>query len=247
MRKQRARQQLGGEANWAQKALIDTLADRSPQEARIMLRRWQLGLLAGAVALSVLGVILYFWAVWAGIVVHVLAVAAFLLWFQLRRNQAGFEAMADLVGSPGGRGGERPPRARGVEARRETRTGGKAGGGKTGGGKTAGGKALEAKASGGKTAGGKASEARPSGGKGAGGKAPEGKGRDPVAETRAAAEAQAGGPTAAGARGGDARPAGEPGAGGGPRGQPAPGGGKAPSPGSPGGGGGRRRKGRREG
>jgi len=97
MRKRRAEQQLGGDANWAQKQLIDALADRSPAEAKTMMRRWQMGLLAAAVIIAVLGGLLYMWSIVAGVVVHVIAIALFVLWFQLRRKQRDFEAMAELV------------------------------------------------------------------------------------------------------------------------------------------------------
>lgn len=97
MRKQRAKEQLGGETNWAQKQLIDALADRSPAEAKTMMRRWQMGLLAVAIVVAVLGGMLYMWSVIAGVVVHVIAIALFVLWLQLRRKQRDFEAMAELV------------------------------------------------------------------------------------------------------------------------------------------------------
>lgn len=97
MRKQRAKEQLGGETNWAQKQLIDALADRSPTEARAMMRRWQVGLLVVAVVLAVLGGVLYIWSIVAGVGVHVLAIAVFLFWLQLRRKQKDFDAMAELV------------------------------------------------------------------------------------------------------------------------------------------------------
>lgn len=97
LRKQRAHQQIGGDANWAQKQLIDALADRSPAEARTMMRRWQVGALAVALALAVLGGLLYMWSIPAGVVVHVIAVAVLVLWLQLRRKRKDFEAMAELV------------------------------------------------------------------------------------------------------------------------------------------------------
>ncbi len=97
LRKQRARQQLGGDANWAQKQLVDALADRSPAEARTLIRRWQAGILSAAILLVVLGVVLYMWSIVAGVVFHVIAIALFVLWLQLRRKQKDFEAMAELV------------------------------------------------------------------------------------------------------------------------------------------------------
>jgi Flp pilus assembly protein TadB len=105
LRKQRARAQLGGHPNWAQKQLVDALADRTPAEAQALMRRWRIGLLAAAVALLVVGSALYVWSIIAGIVAHVLVLGLLLLWFQLRRKREDFEAMARLVsGSPPGRG-----------------------------------------------------------------------------------------------------------------------------------------------
>lgn len=111
LRKERARAQLGGDATWAQKQLVDALADRSPEEARAMMRRWRTGLLVATIALVLLGGLLYVWSVVAGVIVHVLAVAGLLFWLQLRRKQADFEAMADLVS--GGGAGKRKGRKKG--------------------------------------------------------------------------------------------------------------------------------------
>jgi Flp pilus assembly protein TadB len=97
LRKQRAKQQLGPDANWAQKRLVDALADRSPDEARAMMRRWRIALLVAVMVLAVLGALLYGWSIIAGIVVHVLAAGLFLFWIQLRRKRRDFETMADLV------------------------------------------------------------------------------------------------------------------------------------------------------
>jgi Flp pilus assembly protein TadB len=97
LRKRQAQAQLGPDANWAQKRLVDVLAERSPEQARTMLRRWRLGLLAGAIVLGVLGALLYTWSTVAGILVHVVAIALLLLWFQLKRKQSDFETLADLV------------------------------------------------------------------------------------------------------------------------------------------------------
>jgi Flp pilus assembly protein TadB len=106
LRKQRAKQELGGDPNWAQERLIEALADRSPAEARKMMGRWRMVLLAAAIVVAVLGGLLYAWSIVAGVIVHVLALALFLFWFQLRRKQKDFEAMAELVsGRSGGRGG----------------------------------------------------------------------------------------------------------------------------------------------
>jgi Flp pilus assembly protein TadB len=97
LRKQRAREQLPEDANWAQKRLVETMAGQSPEETRAMMRRWRVGVLAITIVLAVLGAVLYLWSVVAGIVVHILAVAAFFLWFRLQRQRRDFEAMADQM------------------------------------------------------------------------------------------------------------------------------------------------------
>lgn len=97
IRKQRAREQIGDDASWAQKRLVDALAERSPDEARAMMRRWRVALLAVAIGLVVLGAVLYVWSLVAGIIVHVLAVVVFFFWLRLHRQRKDFEAMANLV------------------------------------------------------------------------------------------------------------------------------------------------------
>jgi Flp pilus assembly protein TadB len=97
LRKQRAKQQLGPDANWAQKRLVDALADRTPDEARAMMRRWRMAILIGVMVLAVVGALLYAWSIIAAVVVHLLAVGLFLFWVQLRRKRRDFETMADLV------------------------------------------------------------------------------------------------------------------------------------------------------
>jgi Flp pilus assembly protein TadB len=104
LRKQRAKQELGGEPNWAQERLIEALADRSPAESRAMMRRWRRILLVVAVVLAVVGALLYGLSIIAGALVHVVALVVFLFWVQLRRKQGDFEAMADLVSGRRGKG-----------------------------------------------------------------------------------------------------------------------------------------------
>lgn len=112
LRKEQAKRQLAGDVSGAQEKLMDLFAERGPDRSRALIRRWQLGLLIGAIALGVLGVALYFWSVVAGVVVHILAVGVLFLWWQIRRKQADLEAVADLVGGrqPGGRGGRKGKR-----------------------------------------------------------------------------------------------------------------------------------------
>ncbi|MFW6079810.1 MAG: hypothetical protein ACODAE_09320 [Gemmatimonadota bacterium] len=106
VRKQRAKQQLG-EVNAAQERLIEAFAERSPEQSRALIRRWLIGLLAGAIVLAVVGAVLYAWSVIAGVVVHVIAAALLFLWWRLRRQRADLEAMADVVAGRGGGGGGR--------------------------------------------------------------------------------------------------------------------------------------------
>ena len=111
--KKRAAKQQFGEVNAAQERLIDVFAERSPEESRALIRRWQLGMLAGAVVLAILGALLYGWSIIAGILVHVIAGVLLFLWWRLRRQQADLEAMADAISggvAGGGRGGSRGKR-----------------------------------------------------------------------------------------------------------------------------------------
>ena len=104
LRKQRAKQQYG-QVSGSQERLIEFFASRSPEEARRVIGRWQVGLLAAAIILAVLGVALYAWSVVAAVIVHVLAGVVLFLWWQLRRQRPQLEAMADTVGGGGGRDG----------------------------------------------------------------------------------------------------------------------------------------------
>lgn len=97
VRKRRAREQLGDEANWAQKRLVDALAERTPDESRAMMRRWRVALLVATILLVVAGALLYMWSLVAGIIVHLLAVVVFFFWLRLHRQREDFEAMANLV------------------------------------------------------------------------------------------------------------------------------------------------------
>ncbi len=108
LRKRRAKQQFG-EVNAAQERLIEVFAGRTPDEARALIRRWQIGLLAGALVLFVLGLLLYGWSVVAGSIVHVLAIVVLVIWWRVRRQRADLETMADVISGtgPGRRGKKR--------------------------------------------------------------------------------------------------------------------------------------------
>ena len=101
LRKRQAKAQLGDDANWAQKKLVETLGDKSPDEVRTMMGRWTAVLLTIAAVLALGGAFLYRWSVIAGVVVHMLAILVFVVWFQLRRKRAEFEKLAEMLG--GGR------------------------------------------------------------------------------------------------------------------------------------------------
>lgn len=102
LRKRRAKETFG-EVNAAQERLIEMFAERSPEEARRLVRRWKIGLLVGGIALAIIGVFLYAWSVIAGVIVHVLAVVVLVVWWRLHRQSEALEAMADAVHGSTGR------------------------------------------------------------------------------------------------------------------------------------------------
>lgn len=119
LRKQRAMQQLGGEVSGSQQRLMDLFAERTPEEARALIRRWWIGLLAAAILLVVLGGVLYLWSIVAAVVVHALAGVVLFLWWQVHRKRGDLEAVADMVaGSGGGKGGKSAGSGRGGKRRR---------------------------------------------------------------------------------------------------------------------------------
>ncbi len=96
LKKQMARVQLGSDASWVQKQTVEAVAGKSPQEVRTMVRKWTVGLVAGAVLLAVLGVFLYTWSLAAGVVVHGLTVGLLFLAYRFGRQGQG---LADLANS----------------------------------------------------------------------------------------------------------------------------------------------------
>jgi Flp pilus assembly protein TadB len=99
LRKRRAKAQFG-DVGPAQERLLAIFAERSPVEARKLIRRWTVGLLVGGIVLTVLGSVLYAWLWPAGVAVHVLAVVFVVLWWRLHRQRQALEAMANAVGGP---------------------------------------------------------------------------------------------------------------------------------------------------
>ncbi|HSH76176.1 MAG TPA: hypothetical protein VLA09_10875 [Longimicrobiales bacterium] len=94
LKKQRAKAQLGSDATFLQKQTIEAIAGRSPQEVQAMVRRWSLGLFVGAALSVALGAFLYSWALWAGVVVHVLAAVLLFLGYRMRRQAPSLIEMA---------------------------------------------------------------------------------------------------------------------------------------------------------
>ncbi len=105
LKKQRAKQQFG-EVSATQEKLIEMFAERTPEESHRMLRRWRFGFLGGAIALAVVGGLLFLWSIVAAVIVEVLAGVVLFFWWQLHRQRDAFEAMADTVGGRAGRKGK---------------------------------------------------------------------------------------------------------------------------------------------
>lgn len=97
LQKRRAKARLGEDASWAQEKMIDAVGDQSPDQVRAMVKRWLRVLLAAALALAVLGALLYPWSVVAGVAVHVLALGAAFFWFRLRTKREEFVKTAEWV------------------------------------------------------------------------------------------------------------------------------------------------------
>ena len=97
LKKQMAKARLGSDASWLQKQTVEAVAGRSPQDVRTMVRKWRVGLVAGAVLLAVLGVFLYTWSVTAGVVVHVLTVGLFFLAYRLKKQGQGLADLAESL------------------------------------------------------------------------------------------------------------------------------------------------------
>jgi len=97
LKKQRAKAQLGSEANWAQKQTIDAIAGKTPKQVEALVRKWSIGFGAAAAALAVLGVFVYGWSVVAGVFVHVLAAVLLFLAWRIRKQGPGLAQIADSL------------------------------------------------------------------------------------------------------------------------------------------------------
>jgi hypothetical protein len=94
LKKQMAKAQLGSDATWLQKQTVEAIAGRTPQEVQATVRKWSVGLGAGAALLAVLGFFLYRWSVAAGVVVHVLTAVLIFLAYRLKTQGRGLAEMA---------------------------------------------------------------------------------------------------------------------------------------------------------
>ena len=97
LKKQRAMAQLGNDASWFQKQAVEAVAGRSPQDVQKMMKKWSLGLIAGALLFAVVGVFLYAWASVAGIVVHVISAILLFLAYRVRKHGSGMVEMAKAL------------------------------------------------------------------------------------------------------------------------------------------------------
>jgi hypothetical protein len=97
LKRQRAKALVGDDASWAQKQTIDAVAGRSTQEVRGMVRKWSLGLFGGAVVLAVLGVPLFRWAAWAGVVAYIVGVILVVFAYRIRKQGPGLVQIAESL------------------------------------------------------------------------------------------------------------------------------------------------------
>lgn len=101
LKKQRAKQQFGDNVSPAQERLIDLFAERTPEQARTLIRRWSIGGVVTAVLLAIAGALLLTWSTVAGVIVLILAAAVLILWWRMYRRKDQLEAMADVVSGGG--------------------------------------------------------------------------------------------------------------------------------------------------
>lgn len=113
LKKQAVKQQFGDNLSRTQQRLVETFAERTPEESRALIRKWSIGGLVGAIAVALLGVLLMLWSTIAGIIVLILAGGLFFLWWRMNRQRGDLEQMADLIS-----GGTPPPGMKGPRRRR---------------------------------------------------------------------------------------------------------------------------------
>jgi hypothetical protein len=97
LKRQRAKAELGKDANWMQRQTVEAVAGQSPQQIRKMVRRWSLALVVAAGAAVIGGGLLYRWTWIAGVAVHALAAVLLFLAYRIRKQGPGLEQMADSL------------------------------------------------------------------------------------------------------------------------------------------------------
>jgi hypothetical protein len=104
LRKRQAKQQFG-DLSPTQERLVELFAERGPEASRGLLRRWELGFMAGAIVAAILAVVLLVvgatWSVITGVIVAIVAAVLVALWWRLRSQRGALEEMADAVGGRG--------------------------------------------------------------------------------------------------------------------------------------------------
>jgi hypothetical protein len=96
LKKRRAKEQFG-DLSAMQERLIELFAERSPGQARALIRRWMIGMVTAAAVLAGAAVLLATWSTVAAAVVGVIAVVPLVLGLRIRSQRADLEAMADAV------------------------------------------------------------------------------------------------------------------------------------------------------
>ena len=90
----------------SQARLIEMFAQRTPEEARSLIRRWRITLLSAGIGLAVLGAFLMTWSWLAGLGTFAIAGVVLFFWWRIHREREAYQALADQVsGGGGGRGG----------------------------------------------------------------------------------------------------------------------------------------------
>lgn len=97
LRRKRAKAELGEDASWAQKAMVDAVADRSPEQVARDMDRWIRIALVAAVILALGGLPLYRWSIPGGAVVHAMAALVTFLWIRMRAQKDRMVAMAESL------------------------------------------------------------------------------------------------------------------------------------------------------
>ena len=118
LRKQQAKQQFR-DLSPTQEKLVEMFAERTPDEARAMVRRWTTTLAVLTLLVAAIAVALFFWSIVAGVIVALIAAVLLYFWLRLRAQREAFEAMADAIGGRAGPGAAGSRGGRGGKGRRK--------------------------------------------------------------------------------------------------------------------------------